>query len=265
MIRVRLVHWKEEEIAERLDRLRSAGFIAETGKPDGSDTFRALRSDPPGALLIDLSRLPSHGRVVALTVRQSKWTRAIPLVFVDGDPEKVAQLKELLPDATYTSWARIRTAISRAVANAPLQPVIPPPSSSGYSGTALPKKLGIKPESTVALIHAPADFESTLGELPDNVTLRRSIRGVCDIAVWFAVTNRDLDQCLRILAGNPKFKTIWIAWPKQASGKPTELTQQQIRESVLAVGWVDFKVCAIDATWSGLCFARRKNRNGEPG
>ncbi|MDX6663717.1 MAG: hypothetical protein QOG09_1819 [Solirubrobacterales bacterium] len=129
--------------------------------------------------------------------------------------------------------------------------------SSGYSGTPLAKKLGIKEASTVALVDAPEDFERTLGELPPAVELRAGARGKRDLIIWFVTSHRRLEQrwdsiTRAIDAG------LWIAWPKRASGVETDITEDVIREVALPRGWVDHKVCAIDETWSGLRLARRK-------
>jgi hypothetical protein len=124
---------------------------------------------------------------------------------------------------------------------------------AGYSGTPLPKKLGIKPESTLALIGAPADFDSTLGKVPPGVTTKTRATGSADVAVAFFTKRANLEKRLAALskvifpAGG-----LWIAWPKRASGVATDITEDVARELGLAGGLVDNKVCAIDDTWSGL-------------
>jgi hypothetical protein len=123
----------------------------------------------------------------------------------------------------------------------------------GYSGTPLVRKLGIKPGHTLALITAPEGFDSTLGELPGGVTIRRRARGPCDVVVAFFVSRSALERRLPALRGalDPA-GGLWIAWPKRASGVTTDLGENQIRDLGLAAGLVDNKVCAIDGTWSGL-------------
>lgn len=130
---------------------------------------------------------------------------------------------------------------------------------AGYSGTPLPKKLGIKPGTTVALVDAPAGFERTLGALPDGVRLRRSARGACEVALWFVGTKAACARGLHAWARRDDWRALWICWPKKASGVRTDLTGGAVRTFALAAGLVDYKVCAVDATWSGLCFARRKS------
>lgn len=129
---------------------------------------------------------------------------------------------------------------------------------AGYSGTPLPKKLGIKPLARVAFVRAPDDFASTLGDLPEGVAVRQQARGPLDVIVFFTSRRAELvrrfEQLARALdpAGG-----LWIAWPKRASGVPTDITEDIVREVGLAAGLVDNKVCAIDEVWSGLRFVYR--------
>jgi hypothetical protein len=134
------------------------------------------------------------------------------------------------------------------------------PSPAGYSGTPLPQKLGIKPGSRVALIGAPGGFvEDVLGPLPEGVALRSDTRVTFDVGLLFARSARELGRrfpaALRAM-GEPG--RLWMVWPKRASGVPTDLDENRVRDLGLAAGLVDYKVAAIDATWSGLCFARRR-------
>jgi hypothetical protein len=126
-------------------------------------------------------------------------------------------------------------------------------AAAGYSGTPLPRKLGIKPGARVGLIGAPDGFDQTLGELPDDVAVRRQLRGPLDVIVAFTAERRDLEKRLDVLkrALNPA-GGLWIAWPKRSSGVPTDVTENVVRELGLAAGLVDNKVCAIDDVWSGL-------------
>jgi hypothetical protein len=127
--------------------------------------------------------------------------------------------------------------------------------SAGYSGTPLPRKLGIKPGARVALLGAPAGFDDVLGELPERVSMLRRLGrpGSHDVVLAFFDSRDALARRLPALrealasAGG-----LWIAWPKRASGVPTDLTEGAVRELGLAGGLVDNKVCAIDSTWSGL-------------
>src|ERR1700759_3821960 len=126
-------------------------------------------------------------------------------------------------------------------------------STAAYSGTPLVKKLGIKPGSTLGLIGAPDDFDVTLGELPDGVTVRRRLRGQLDVIVAFYLDRTTLERRLPALrAALQPAGGLWLAWPKGASGVATDLSDTVVRELGLAAGLVDNKVCAIDEVWSGL-------------
>ena len=127
-------------------------------------------------------------------------------------------------------------------------------ATAGYSGTPLPRKLGIKPGHRVALLAAPEGFEAeTLGELPDGVGVVRRAGGTADVIVSFHTRRAELERRLPTLrAMMEPAAGLWIAWPKRASKVPTDMTEDVVREIALPTGLVDNKVCAIDATWSGL-------------
>jgi hypothetical protein len=131
---------------------------------------------------------------------------------------------------------------------------------AGYSGTPLVRKLGIKPGHRLALLRAPADgFADTLGELPADVTLQTDLRGEpLDVIVLFAPDQAGLRQGFAA-AGRRLAATggLWVAWPKKASGVPTDLTEDVVRRVGLEAGLVDNKVCAIDEVWAGLRFVIR--------
>jgi hypothetical protein len=139
--------------------------------------------------------------------------------------------------------------------------VHPKLSVAGYSGTPLPKKLGIKPGAVVALVDAPTGFEQTLGELPAGVRLRRDARGRAHLTLCFVRTRAELGRRIPALSRAAAQGGLWICWPKKASGVATDLSDSVVRKVGLAAGLVDFKVCAVDATWSGLRFASRKTKS----
>ncbi len=261
-MRLRLIHWNAEEARERAERLRAAGHEVAWKPPGGDSPLTALRRDPPDAFVIDLSRIPSQGRDLGVALRAARSTRGVPLVFVGGDPEKVAGVRKLLPDAVYTSWRGIRGAVERAVARPPADPVVPGSVMAGYSGTPLPKKLGIKPGSTVALSGAPSDAATTLGALPAGATLRKSALARNDLLLWFVRSRRDLERRVAAMGERAGRDGLWILWPKKASGVKTDVSEPVVRAAGLGAGLVDYKICAFDATWSGLRFARRKGRSG---
>jgi hypothetical protein len=132
------------------------------------------------------------------------------------------------------------------------------PATAGYSGTPLPKKLGIAPGSRLLLLGAPDDFLTVdLGPLPDVTVLRRPSPPV-DVAVAFAVTR---DQLARRFAGARTALAadggLWVAYPKKASKVPTELDFAVVQRWGLDAGLVDNKSCAVTEVWSGLRFVVR--------
>ncbi len=130
---------------------------------------------------------------------------------------------------------------------------------TGYSGTPLPKKLGIKDGSRFAVRHAPDDFHLTLGGLPSGAIWEPSVAPGLDIVIGFYVERAALlDDFPESTAAVAPNGTVWVAWPKRASKVPTDITEDVLRAELLRTGWVDNKVCAIDQTWSGLRFALRR-------
>jgi hypothetical protein len=131
--------------------------------------------------------------------------------------------------------------------------------TTGYSGTPLPKKLGIKEGGAVAFLDAPADFADTLGPPPDGVTVRDRLRGPLDVIVFFTVRRADLERRIgRCKAALDPAGRLWIAWPKRASRVQTDMTEDVVRDVALPLGLVDNKVAAIDETWSGLQLVIRR-------
>lgn len=131
---------------------------------------------------------------------------------------------------------------------------------AGYSGTPLPRKLGIKEGSTVVLISAPDGVERTLAELPEGVRLRRGNRGAREISLWFVTSKRDLERGFDAVARAVGEGTLWVAWPKQSSELAGDISEDSVRDVALTKGLVDTKVCAIDETWSGLRLTRRRSK-----
>jgi CheY-like chemotaxis protein len=256
--RILVVHWSPAEAAARAERLRREGFETScfTDQRDGAG-FRALRENPPDAVVIDLARLPSHGQAVAIALREQKATRMVPLVFIPADPEKTARVRGLLPDAVFTAWPRIGAALRRALRH-PLQDPAVPGTFAGYSATPLPRKLRIREGSVVALVHAPEGFEAKLTPLPEGARIERRI-GNADVILAFVKSTAALGRELPALAREMHSgRTLWLIWPKKTSPLAGDLGQAQVREMGLAIGLVDYKVCAVDETWSGLAFAARR-------
>jgi hypothetical protein len=174
----------------------------------------------------------------------------------------VSRVRNLLPDAVFSEWTTITGAVKGAIATPPTDPVVPG-TMDAYSATSLPKKLGIRAGSVVALLAAPEGFEQSLGELPDGVRLKRRAVGRADLVLLFARSRSDLDRrfegATRVVSDRG---SIWIVWPKKSSGTGSDLSQRVVRKFGLGRAFVDYKICAVDQTWSGLRFARRRRSGG---
>ena len=133
------------------------------------------------------------------------------------------------------------------------------PSGSGYSGTPLAKKLGVRDGASVWTLAAPENYRALLEPLPPGVRFVAKLSKDIDIAHVFctqhAVLADVLDTCRRTLAPGA---TVWVSWPKKAAKVPTDITEDTIREVALPLGFVDVKVCAVDAVWSGLKLVVRR-------
>lgn len=227
----------------------------------GPSLFRKLRAHPPAAVVIGLDRLPMQGRDVAVALRTGRHTRKIAIVFAGGDPAKVNRIRELLPDATYTSWEDVGVALKQARSKALPNPVVPKSNLAGYSGTPLLTKLGIKSNVYMALLNEPENFIECLGELPEGVEITRTIGPRTGVAVWFVRSLQELssqvDSVARRVISTGSCR-LWIAWAKRTSPLAADVTENLIRASAFGAGLVDYKVAAIDSDWSGLLFAPRR-------
>jgi hypothetical protein len=179
----------------------------------------------------------------------------VPIVLAGGAAEKIARVRQVLPDATYTSWEEIEDALLGAIASPPRDPVVPESGLAAYASTPLPKKLGIREGSVVALVGAPEEFE--IADLPERAVLRRGNRGRRDLTIAFVFGPRECERRWEQLARDAKVGDVWIVWAKKASPRHSGVTQANVRGPGMARGFVDFKVAAIDETWSGLKFKRR--------
>jgi hypothetical protein len=128
---------------------------------------------------------------------------------------------------------------------------------AGYSGTPLPRKLGIKAGHRLLVERAPAGF--ALAPLPEDVVEHRRARaGPYDVILAFCADQARLEERFDPLVARLSVAGgLWVAWPKKASGVPTDLTEDGVRAVALPAGLVDVKVCSVDATWSGLKLVRR--------
>jgi hypothetical protein len=133
---------------------------------------------------------------------------------------------------------------------------------AGYSGTALPQKLGIKPGIAVVTINAPRNYHRLLGTVSVSVTFSDRLKPDSSFVHVFTKKRSELEKKLSILREKiADTGTVWVSWPKKSAGVPTDVTEDVVRTVALPLGFVDVKVCAIDETWSGLkLMVRRENR-----
>jgi hypothetical protein len=257
MSSIRLIHWNEPEATEKSLPLEKAGFQVNYQPPSGPKFIQELENENPLAVLIDLSRLPSQGRDLALSIRKRAGTRQIPLIFVGGDTVKVQKVQELLPDATFGHWEEILDLIDLACETNTGNLVVPDSVFAAYSGKPLAEKLGIKPGFRVAYVAADDHFTIALGDLPRDVQLIPEIDPNADITVWFLRSIKNLKKNLDSILEQSTRNPVWMAWPKKGSEMESDLNQQIVRETGMTAGMVDYKICSIDHNWSALLFKWR--------
>lgn len=256
-VHVHLVHWNDAEVAERLARLAAAGFTAVGGPGQGPRLLKALQATPPDAVVIDLTRLPSQGRDLAVALRVRAGTRAIPLVFLGGDSAKVEKIRTLLPDAVFGEWDDAAVAIREALANVGGGVVVPDSAFAAYAGKPLTEKLGVKPGMRLAIAHAPDGFNDRLGALPTGAQSKHAPDENAGLTLWFVRDQAEFESDLPDITHASKHAPVWVAWPKRTSKLSSDLTQTIVRKTCMKQGMVDYKICAVDQTWSALLFTWR--------
>src|SRR5436190_2396579 len=132
--------------------------------------------------------------------------------------------------------------------------------TSGYSGTPLAKKLGIKDGFDVMTVNAPNDYRDLLSPINEAVTIDTEPRASEIDLIHIFTNSRDelfdkLAECVRLIKQDG---SIWVSWYKKAAKLPTEITEDTVREAAFPLGLVDIKVCAVDEKWSGLKLVIRK-------
>lgn len=131
--------------------------------------------------------------------------------------------------------------------------------ATGYSGTPLTKKLGIKEGSKVLVVGAPEGYAKLLDPLPDAVQFASRFSDATDIVHIFTDQKAELQRALAVFRkGLKPTAMVWVSWPKKSSKVPTDITEDTVREVALPLGFVDIKVCAVTEVWSGLKLVVRK-------
>jgi hypothetical protein len=256
--RIQVIHWKAAEAGALLDACRDAGFEVDYIERDGASISRAIRANLPAAIVIDLSRLPSHGREVAVWLRGQKSTHRIPIVFVGGEAEKVQRIREILPDASYSTLSSLKTSLKAAIRLSQSNLVTPPAMMERWRWKSAVQKLGIEAHSSVSVVGPPRDFPALLGNLPEGVDFIED--GENDVAcapvtLWFIESLEALLQSLRPIRALANRTKMWVLWKK---GSDNGVNQVSICKAAIEVGLVTYKLCAVDAHWSAMLFARKK-------
>jgi CheY-like chemotaxis protein len=247
---VSLIHWKAEEAQPLIELLEGAGYNVHYAGDQKLMRITELRQVDPFAAVVDLSRMPSYGRYWAADVRASRL-RELPILFVDGDAERVERVRAAIPDAEYVTADELLAALLRA------KPVTNPvqPERMMASTRSAAQKLGIKAGSRVAVFGAPRGYAKAIGVLPEGASLEEEPEEIAPVTLWFV---REPDTYLAGLRAMKKIAAeskLWVLYPKQKKGVASGITQSLVREAAIKVGFVDYKVCSVDETWTGLAFA----------
>jgi CheY-like chemotaxis protein len=251
--RVQLLNSEAGEAKLLIKQLRASGYTV-GGHDEGS--VRALRQSPPHALVIDLARSPAHGRHLAMWMRSQESIRSIPIVFVDGDAEKVEKIRAELPDAIYTSRAKLASALKRA------KPLASP--ALGYGNRTIAQKLGIRDGTRVAVIGAPPGYANLVGPLPPGASLEEDPEEALPVTLWFVhdpeVYLAELPRMRQLAAARSR---LCVIYPKQHTahkGRDGRITQSFIREFAEAMGLVAYRTCSVNKSWSGTLLSLKKQR-----
>lgn len=271
---IRLICWNEADAIARARILRRAGYHVIADPPENAGgaknpggMVRYFRELSPDAVVIDLDRLPSHGRELGLSLRASKSTRHLRLVFAGGVPAKVEIVRAAIPDAIFTPWDDdVAAAIERTFAQ-PEPPRLASRELSKATGPgslpgSLERKLDIKPQTRFAIVSVNRSdnqwLDEVLASIPDGAIRQRRIDAATTLALFPVASRRDLMRAFdQARASLPPKASLWIVHPKQTSALAADFNQDDVREAGLALGFVDYKVCAVDKDWSALKFARR--------
>lgn len=258
MPRVRLLHWNAQEAARHIEILRAAGYRVEYDQEFRPALMKDWRASPPDAFVIDLSRLPSHGREIAIALRQSPRTRVIPIVFCDGLKEKVSSIRSILPDAAYCEVPKLVDTLQTALQERPAAPVKPVAMMDRYEGRTAAQKLGIAQGSRVALVDAPSNALKVLGALPSGVEIVEEWTPAVSVMLCFLHDPQSLGATLSEIRDRAVSSKLWLLWRKGGKAARGDVTERLVRESALDLGLVDYKVCSVDPTWTAMLFAKKK-------
>ena len=257
MLTIRLIS-SHPKIAERAALLRGKDLHVDASPLEKvSSVVGEMARLNPAVLVLDLDKVPSRGREIAIALRTSKAARHIPILFVGGLPEKVNRIRAEIPDVFFAAWEDASREMAALLNEPPRMPAAMPPRD--YGSTPLPKKLGVREQMQIALLGAPDGFTEMLGELPEGTRLRPRITADTGLALCFVRSWAELSGTIDLLAGQlPIGSSVWMVYPKSVARQASDLNENVVRDAGLAAGLVDYKVCSIDSSWSALKFSHRR-------
>ena len=254
--------------------LRRAGYRVIADPPENAGGMvRYFRELAPDAVVIDLDRLPSHGRELGLSLRASKSTSHLRLVFAGGVPAKIELVRAAIPDAVFTAWDNGLARRSNARWPSPCHRVCPhaslPEDRCRIARTQARYQAEHSLRDHFVNRNANHNDDPWLTELlisiPDGAVQQRRIDDATTLALFPVASRRDLMRALELARSSlPPKASLWIVHPKQTSPLAADFNQDDVREAGLAHGFVDYKVCAVDKDWSALKFARRGVTKAKP-
>ncbi len=252
MARVLLVHWKQEEAEPLVERLREWGHEAAwRGMRQGKEKkVHSARRHGAEIVVFDLARMPVYSKYHAELIRKTKSTAHIPFVFVGGQEEKVARLRALYPDETFTQWNKLRTVLRKLPSKGGAARKAP--EAGAEAPRQLWQKMGLRSGMRVHLHHAPREFFAALGEVPADVEFGEEAQGA-QLSAFFVADWQAFGMALQEIVTRAALTPVWVFYRKGIV-KSTEL-----RAALLELFLVDYKICAVNANWAGILVRRRKD------
>ncbi len=253
-----LVCWDPPKAADHAAALNRVGHRVTLVTSSVRGWIGYVRDLAPDVMVIDLDRLPSHGREVGIHLRTSKSTRHIPLVYLGGEPSKVERVHSDLPDAIFSPWQQAGDAIVRALSAPAAKPLRPRPLAERPNRSDLAQRLGIKADLPVCFWGDTEFLAELLSDASESFTTTKHAARQASLCLAATRSAADVEAVFETATSYSAGSSIWIIHPKQSGRYATDFNQNDVRIIGLAHGWGDYKVCSVDSDWSGLKFARRK-------
>jgi hypothetical protein len=249
MARVLLFHWKEEEALPLVERLRNWGHEAAwRGMRDNREVkITSARQFGAEVVVFDLSRMPVYSKYQAELVRKAKSTAHIPFVFVGGDEDKVAELRAIYPGEIFSTWGKLEGVLRKIKAGGGVRAM----PGQTKPERQLWQKMGLREGMRVWLGEAPREFERALGQYPETVEFVEEEAGVRLFVHFVEDMMRAMDGLER-MAAQAEIAPVWVFYRKGV------LKMNDLRNMLLGVGLVDYKICAMNERWAGILVTRKR-------